>query len=555
MDRMTPSAGNLVSPRPLELMAFEPSTSLRGIAAEDAPGDGGSTGQVTGGGFAALIDARLGLRALWQDGSPLLGRWEVRVGHSIASPVPGFRWGEGRWSGEYALNPQQTISESAVLLDDPPVLVLQWSHSPYVSEGRLEPGQIPSSTRLYVRFLDLGGSAVAELDLHCSQQRPATCCLLSTGLDRIKAVAGVRSLRAKEAQRVRRSGDDEPLLRVRINGQAVDDLDAAQRVLGDAELRYQPTQIASGHFLEGFSGRVPRYLTGSRLVELGLGALAGGRPLLARRILEVAAYDETTSLVPLLYLAARYALSTGEPRSLAPLLDRLVHAAGATALSADPETFPSAADTVRLLIRSLEPIRRHPSILALENQLERVAADGARTPYPGGRTLPVVHASQPLMPGTVGESITPILPDAFSFAHPSEVPQIGRVLHGARLVRSWVERELGCQPDAAYGRFILAPRVHSRWGRFEARGLRLGDAVVRLEYVRERAAHTFHITQESGRLPLNLVFAPWLPVSRVSGVEIGGAAADATLCTDTGGTRIECQFPLDPYREMRVLMD
>jgi hypothetical protein len=70
-----------------------------------------------------------------------------------------------------------------------------------------------------------------------------------------------------------------------------------------------------------------------------------------------------------------------------------------------------------------------------------------------------------------------------------------------------------------------------------------------------RAAPTFHITQESGRLLLNLVFVPWLPVSRVSGVEIGGTAADATLCTDTRGTRIECQFPIDPSRELRVLVD
>jgi hypothetical protein len=345
------------------------------------------------------------------------------------------------------------------------------------------------------------------------------------------------------------------LLRIRIDGEAADGLDAAQRVLGDAELHRHPTEIASGQFLGGFSGRAPHYLTGPPLVELGLGALAGGRPILARRILEAAAFDETTPPTPLLYLAARHALSTGEPESLAPLLDRLLEAAGDTAGRVESGTFPNAADTVRLLIRSLEPLGRHPSIVSLEHRLERIAESGTRPPGPGGRALPVVHASEPPVPHTVDGSAAPILTDALSFAHPTKVPQLERALRGARLVRSWLEHELGCEADAAYGRLRLAPRVHSSWGRFEVRGLRLGDAVIRFEHVRERAAHMFHITQEAGRLPLNLVFAPWLPVSRVSAVEIGGTAADAKLSTDRGGMRIECQFPLDPSRDLRVLVD
>lgn len=554
MDRMTPSGDDPGPSRPFQLVGLEPSTSLRGISAEGAPYRG-STGQVTGGGLAALIDARLGLQALWMGDSSLLGGWEVRVGHSIASPVPGFRWGEGRWSGEYATTAKPTISESAVLLDDPPVLVLQWSHGSSLSEPHVGPRQNPSSTPLHIRFLDLGGSAVAEIELQCSRQRPATCCLVCAGIDPIEAVARIRSLRPRESRRVRRSGGDEPLLRIQIDGEAAAGLDAAQRVLGDAELHHRPTEVVPGRFLGGFSGRAPHYLTGSPLLELGVGALAGGRPILARRILDAAAFDETTPPTPLLYLAARHALSTGQPESLAPLFDRLVEAAGEAASYSASGAFPSAADTVRLLIRSLEPIGRHPSIRLLEDRLEGMAEGETRPSRPGGRALPVVRAPEPSVPYTVEGSATPMLTDALSFAHPIKVPQLGRALHGARLVRSWLERELGCEADAAYGRLRLAPRVRAGWERFQVRGLRLGDAVIRLDHVREKAAHTFHIMQEAGRLPLNLVFAPWLPVSRILAVEIGGAAADAKLSTDTGGMRIECQFPLDPSRELRVLVD
>ena len=544
---MTPLVvGHPGSSRPFELVGIEAETHLRGLPAPGATREDRASGQVTGGGFAAHIEARRGLRGLWQDATPLLGSWEVGVRDSMGSPLPTFRWGEGRWSGEHSLGAQGTILECGVLLDDPPAVVLEWCLASNLPRREAE-RQPPVS--LLVRFVGPDNGPIAELSLPLSAGAPATCCLLGSEADPGTSIARLRSLSARERQRVRRSSDEgEHPLRIQIDGETAFELEAAQHMLSDVELA--PTYRAEppGRFLGGFSDGVPSYFAGTRLVELGLGALASGRFALSRRILEQAAHDQTTPAAALLFLAARHAMWTGRPQSLTSILERLTHAAERAEPIGRSDTFPSPETSVSLLIRALQPLGRHPSILLLEDELARLA----HTSSAGRRRLPVLREGAPLERGEATPSRNPTLPPIAAFAHPHETPLGRRVLHSARLIRSWVERELGAEADAAYGRLQLAPEIDPSWERLNVKGLRVGDATVRFEHVREGSSHAFHLVQESGRLPLNIVFSPRLPVQSVLGVEIGNAPADVALSSDAGGTRVECQFPLDPSRDIRV---
>jgi hypothetical protein len=81
----------------------------------------------------------------------------------------------------------------------------------------------------------------------------------------------------------------------------------------------------------------------------------------------------------------------------------------------------------------------------------------------------------------------------------------------------------------------------------------MGDVTVTFEFRREAKRSTFSLRQEGGRVPVQLVFEPLLPLARVAEVRIGDAVADVGLTREGKGVRLACQFPLDPERRITIV--
>jgi hypothetical protein len=96
---------------------------------------------------------------------------------------------------------------------------------------------------------------------------------------------------------------------------------------------------------------------------------------------------------------------------------------------------------------------------------------------------------------------------------------------GALLVASFVHGLLGVEPDAPRGRLVLRPAIPPSWSHLEVLRLQLGDAAVSLRYHREDALHRFHIEQESGAVPLRLIFEPALPAPALASARVDGQEA------------------------------
>lgn len=63
---------------------------------------------------------------------------------------------------------------------------------------------------------------------------------------------------------------------------------------------------------------------------------------------------------------------------------------------------------------------------------------------------------------------------------------------------------------------------------------------------------TLAVAQVGGRVPLNLIFEPLLPLRQITQVEMGGEAVQVQIQSEPQGTRVRLQFPLDPERSIRI---
>ncbi|MFP3947719.1 MAG: hypothetical protein ACLFWG_03240 [Longimicrobiales bacterium] len=107
---------------------------------------------------------------------------------------------------------------------------------------------------------------------------------------------------------------------------------------------------------------------------------------------------------------------------------------------------------------------------------------------------------------------------------------------------------LGARADAFFGRLRLAPRLPGRWRRMSVGGIRMGDARVHLSYHADGGRHTFRLEPTGGRVPVNLVFEPQLPVARLEGAWVDGSPAELELFRGEGRAGTRLQLPLDAPR-------
>jgi hypothetical protein len=116
---------------------------------------------------------------------------------------------------------------------------------------------------------------------------------------------------------------------------------------------------------------------------------------------------------------------------------------------------------------------------------------------------------------------------------------------------------LGAKADVPVGRLRLAPRVPSSWSDVRVSGIRVEDALVRLDYRRIPAGHEFDLLQYSGRMPLMLVFEP--EVSQPDGAPlralIDGAPAELDIEARGGRVRTRVQLPLDAERRVSLVAE
>jgi hypothetical protein len=291
------------------------------------------------------------------------------------------------------------------------------------------------------------------------------------------------SLRAREQLRLRR-GSPPPRFSLRVDGAAIQEVEAALLTLDDTPLALDSQGRPVPPFLDGLEDGVPRYLDAQALAEVATAALPSDRRPLARSILDLFAQVPQTPPLSLLRVAAAWGAWTGD-------------------------------------VRPLERLR--PA-------LERAASGGHGARVPAD--LSALRETVPLLPSTA--------------------PGSGRAATAARALHDWILDRLGANPDAALGRMQVGPVVADEWHTLDARGLRVGDALLSLSCWRRKNHFDFLLEQSEGRVPVNLVFEPIFVGWRVDQVRIGSARAEVEIGREPEGTRVRCQFPLDPERSVTI---
>ncbi|MDT8340817.1 MAG: hypothetical protein RQ751_04825, partial [Longimicrobiales bacterium] len=134
--------------------------------------------------------------------------------------------------------------------------------------------------------------------------------------------------------------------------------------------------------------------------------------------------------------------------------------------------------------------------------------------------------------------------------------------HGPLLLHLLLAGVLGAEPDARSGRLGLSPFLPPHWTRFRVAGIRVGDAVLALEFERSGGHVCWTLRPEAGSVPVMVVFRPWQPLAHVRAIRVDGreAALDVTGAAlaappegpGGGWSRVSVQLPVDAPRVLEV---
>ena len=111
---------------------------------------------------------------------------------------------------------------------------------------------------------------------------------------------------------------------------------------------------------------------------------------------------------------------------------------------------------------------------------------------------------------------------------------------------------IGARIDAHHGRLRLAPRLPTNWNRFSVGGIVIGDATVRMSYDLADGRHRFRFVQDSGAVPVMLVFEPLVAAGPNPEAWVDGARADLETSAAHGRLQAKVQLPLDREREVAI---
>lgn len=501
---------------------------------------------LTGSGTAAVWSPRAGLHRILPTGGGGIRGPRVGTGGVPLPPGSPGGLGPGRGMRRIPLPGGGELLEQVVLPDTARGVILLWSLA----------GDSPMDVPLDVEVE--GGGA---LRLAVSAGRPAACWMAPAGATPPRPPdPGIQARR-----RASRGSDLEGApLQLRGEGEGVTGmgqrLEASIRALDDAALDEGPDGEPASPFLLGLEpeegnvgergGEGMVLAGGGALVEIGIGALAGGRWGLARAILEEVARHSSPPALAFLALAGEWGLATGEGavlRGLRPDLSRALESAldgEGRPMPPPGAAFPTLPRVLERLADAVEPCGDPTWTAELRSRASMLVA-------PTSRVLPVLGAA----PGSsTGEGPRDaVLPPAEGLVHPDDPGCMGRrTLQAARVARALARGTLGIAPDAAYGRLRLAPHLPASWQALEVRGIRVADARVDLGYRCDGHRHTFVLRPTAGRVPLTLILEPSLPIGGIESVELEGepVTVDSIRRGERWGVRF--QFPLDGERTVVV---
>ncbi|HWV58153.1 MAG TPA: hypothetical protein VNZ57_11940, partial [Longimicrobiales bacterium] len=125
-------------------------------------------------------------------------------------------------------------------------------------------------------------------------------------------------------------------------------------------------------------------------------------------------------------------------------------------------------------------------------------------------------------------------------------------IRAAAVVLPFMHGMMGAEPDAVRHRLVLKPRLPVPWARFQVDRITLGDASIALEYQLDGDRHEFRLTQDTGAVPIRVIFEPALPVGTLRRTFIDGHEAE--LDTRRVGDRIAApvQIVLDHDRHLQL---
>jgi hypothetical protein len=469
------------------------------------------------------------------------------------------------------------VLEEVLVRDGAPGLLFRWTLSGTAAPDRGTPGSVgPGEEGESGEPGEPGGAwGVVEMGLLLEGEAEPIWVRLQPGEPAAWLVGpgsgGSAPGRGSVTAQIRRRGsrgEMEPSpLRVTARGEPMAEalgpqVAAALRALDDSPLREDADGVGLPPFLLGTEGGGLIPATGTSLVELGLGALAVGRFSLAGSILRSLLGAGSPPPLPVLFLAGEWGGRTGDLsllRDLRPGLETLVEGLSGGAAEGLPggppeepgappphgRSFPGIAVVLEGLASAVEPLGDRGWTASLRARAV-AARSGAR-----GKVLPVLGAGP-----VPGEDEPVLLPPLEAFGA-LEAPALlaRRSLQAARLLRVVSEGLLGVRPDASYGRIRLAPVFPAAWEALEADGIQVGDTSIDLAIHREPGAFRFTLTPSAGRIPLNLIFEPVVPVDRVGRVLLSGEKVDVDILPGRGRTGIRFQFPLDEAKVVEVGVD
>jgi hypothetical protein len=211
------------------------------------------------------------------------------------------------------------------------------------------------------------------------------------------------------------------------------------------------------------------------------------------------------------------------------------------------------------MLRGLWPaLRRAGAALVADAALEAGAAVGWSRAAGGtwapaiqalGRVAEAVGITDPAVGAGAGVAVGTIEGSAAMGVAP--VP--GAAEHDPEHVLPRVRELLGVEPDASRGRLVLRPRPPAAWDRFEARGIRMGEAGFSLRYDRRGRVHRLAVRQDLGAVPVSLILEPEL-TGRPVAARVDGrpAALDSTVLGER--SRVSVQLALDHERTLELEM-
>ena len=527
-----------------------------------------------------VSDGLGGVSGVEGDGVPLVGRVEV-VGGTGANLLVG-----PRCTRRELVLPGGSLTETVLVPDALPGAVLQWSAgAPGVprevpvrlalAEGDLErvhvadellwvggPGRglllhAPGS-RSVPRLVDEDGGLAVRWDLPI-REGPATVLVLAAPEGEpwtsLPALAGVGAHHRRGELLAR--GEGEPGVELDTGVTGMDEGLAWSRAWLRNHLLAVPGRPPGIHRSRGLAAVGEGLAAGVGSPEdapawIARAAAAAGDREAARGALGELSWNTPWTRLHGALALARYVAWTGDGRPLEAAAPALLEVYGAPdALEGMPEAVVVAVHEAVVAAAEAVEVRELAA-------LPRPAAAPARS-----RALPVLGATPGPPPGAGATHpwLAPLGFDPAPGAIATARAGLGAVATnptvlgegtGADAVLALVEGALGARPDATFARLGLSPCLPPSWTRFRARGLRVGDGSLELEWRLDAGGGTWTLRPREGSVPLTAVFEPWLPWAGLGGVRVDGSPAELDLEARGDWCRIRLQLPVDGPHTLEV---